>query len=588
MIRTLGLLLLLFFSEYLPGQTSFCPDDPPLNPFLAESPWPIYHRNNYAQSSTCLRGPEAGDSLRVIAKTGIQGSTSPWTYLSDSYPNGERVLIQSNATHFFKITDQGGQLETVDSIRIDFDPITSFGWNFLQLPDKVWFTYDSKYEPENNRYPSLYRIEDVDSSDPYSPLEVVDTFSFQELPVGVVQHFSINYAGQITFVSNENEATNATTIGLLNTSFELLDTLELTLLPGEITFHNAQAIDENNSIYLVTTHRMIRFDWDGEQLSIGWEVPYDFVADGPTGSFAEGSGTTPTLMGWGAGQDQLVVVADGHANNNLVAFWREIPDDWMGIPGEELRLAGKIQLPAAAIFSNLFQSIENSPCVSGYEIAVAQFNGFLGQDCPTIKGVQKLHWDTIANEWVLDWVNTDINMNGVLTYSRSSDLVYGAGRADDCNYYYYALNWSDGSLSWDQYIGPEGSFTNNPWDDGGNNHIIAESGDIYFSGGASLVKIEIVSRNSSSSNTPLIARRAPFTLYPNPASRRLQLALNEDISLPARLIIRDSSGRRRTSRRISGSTSQLNFPLLKPGVYVAELRSNSGQILGVNRFIITD
>ncbi|MGB3547428.1 MAG: hypothetical protein WBA17_10665 [Saprospiraceae bacterium] len=81
-------LLLLFFllSAVAPlsAQTPYCADDPPLNNFLADSPWPIYHRNNYAQSSTCITGPQAGDSLVVRARTNIKGGSSPWLYFSDT------------------------------------------------------------------------------------------------------------------------------------------------------------------------------------------------------------------------------------------------------------------------------------------------------------------------------------------------------------------------------------------------------------------------------------------------------------------------------------------------------------------------
>ncbi|MEM6723243.1 MAG: hypothetical protein AAF598_04340, partial [Bacteroidota bacterium] len=158
MLRIVALLLCCFLSLPGDGQTSFCPDDPPLNPHLADSPWPIYHRNNYAQSSTCLPGPFPGDSLRVVARLDIQGGTSPWTYLSDVYPSGERVIFQSNATHFFKFIDTGDEIIAVDSIRIDFDPITSFGWNFLLSRDQTWFTYDPKYDPEENRFTRLFKL----------------------------------------------------------------------------------------------------------------------------------------------------------------------------------------------------------------------------------------------------------------------------------------------------------------------------------------------------------------------------------------------------------------------------------------------
>lgn len=45
---------------------------------------------------------------------------------------------------------------------------------------------------------------------------------------------------------------------------------------------------------------------------------------------SRGSGTTPTLMGFGDDPDKFVVIADGaEGGTNLVAFWRDdIPEDF--------------------------------------------------------------------------------------------------------------------------------------------------------------------------------------------------------------------------------------------------------------------
>ena len=178
-MKPLFLLCLIFFGAFpLFAQTTYCPDDPPLNPFLADSPWPIYHRNNYAQASTCLTGPQPGDSLTVRVRRKIKGATSPWTYLSETYPNGERVLYQSNATHVFKFIDTGNEITAIDSLRIDFDQLTSFGWNMLLGKDKIWYTYDPKYDADGSQSTKLYKLTDADTSDPYSDIIAVDTFDF--------------------------------------------------------------------------------------------------------------------------------------------------------------------------------------------------------------------------------------------------------------------------------------------------------------------------------------------------------------------------------------------------------------------------
>ncbi|QCX01566.1 T9SS type A sorting domain-containing protein [Aggregatimonas sangjinii] len=513
------------------AQTSFCGEDPPNNPFLADSPWPTYHRNSYRQASTCLRGPEKGDSLNVKARANLNGGTSPWVYLSEKYPEGERVLLQSNTTHVFKFLDNGSEIVTIDSLRIDFDPVQSFGWNFLLTKNKTWFTYDPKYDPDNDRYTRLFKLSDADTSDPYSDIVVLDTLNFGDFGVNRVQHFGINYEGHIVFNSDNDTENGFGTVGVISQDFEVLDTFRFPTDPDEITNHNAFPIDEDNSFFITTNKRIIKFDWDGESVSIDWEAAYDFVGDGPTGTFAEGSGTTPTFLGWGAGNDKLVVMSDGHAKNNLVAFWREIPSDWEPIPGTDPHYAGRIELPAAVSFNNLFQSIENSPTAYGYDIAIAQFNGFLGYECDNIKGVQKVSWDTESNSWNIAWVNSEVNMNGVLTYAAGSNLVYSSGKESDCNYYFYGLNWDTGELEVRLLLGPEGSFTADTYYDAGNNCIIAENGDVYFPGGSSLVKVEIVQRAETSPEPEPEPVEMEVLVYPVPSTQVINISFPEDSSV---------------------------------------------------------
>lgn len=477
----LGLFFQLCLAQY---------QGPPVNSFLADSPWPTYHGNSYRQSYSDFPGPTSADKVSVEVLKGIKGGTSPWTYFSEKYPNGKRAILQSNATHFYKMVDDNQGIRIVSKIKIDSDWLRSFGWNFLQTKGNVWYTYDPKYNPKKGKYTRLFKITDVQPNNLYSKIVVRDTFSFKGIAKDKVQHIAINYRGQIAFYAGSNKKNDKVVFGIISPDFSLLDTLMIKPVPNEVFGHNAFPIDENNSMYVVTTHRLIQLNWNGTDLSKGFESWYDFVKDGPRGKFAEGSGTTPTLMGVGDGNDKLIIVADGHAQNNLLAFWREIPQDWQGSPNEDVRLAGKIQLPAAKRFSEKFQSIENSPTVYGYDVAIAQFNGFLGQGKTPLKGVQKVRWNTDENQFELQWVNRDINMNGVLTYSSGSNMVYGSGRETKCNYYYYGLDWDTGALVFRKHLGKACKWLNNPWDDGGGQQIIDENGNLYYAGGGSLVKLE--------------------------------------------------------------------------------------------------
>ncbi len=506
--------LIFILNNSLFSQTSFCPEDPPNNPWLADSPYPIYHRNSFGQASTCLPGPTSSQDISIKLRRDITGGTSPWIYLSEKYPTGERAILYSNSTHVFKFVDNGNDLIAVDSFRLDFNTISSNGYNHLLMKDRIWFSYEPTYEPDRDKYSEIYKFTDADINDPYSEIVLLDEFSFGDFGINRVNMYNINYSGQIVWYSEKDPEKGIAYAGVLDQDFNMLDTLVFAALPDERVNHNSISVDENNSFYIVTSHRLIQFAWDGTELKIGWQAEYDFVNDGPTGNFAYGSGTTPTLMGWGEGNDKLVVVADGHANNNLVAFWRELPTGWTGVQGQPLHFADAIAIPNAQSFSNLFQSIENSPTAHGYDIAIAQFNGFLGYDCDNLKGVSKFHWDTQADQFSLDWTNDQVNMNGVLCYSSGSGLVYGTGKEDDCNYYYYGLNWDNGEVELKLAMGVEENFPDDPLYDQGVNHIIDEDGSIYYSGSRSLVKLE---KNDIQSSVKNSKKNMPVA-NPNPTT----------------------------------------------------------------------
>ena len=99
--------------------------------------------------------------------------------------------------------------------------------------------------------------------------------------------------------------------------------------------------------------------------------------------FEPGSGSTPTLMGFGKDADRLVVITDGSRRMNLVAFWRdEIPQDFVqqdGTPSR--RIAG--QIPVTCGYSQLptwIQS-EQSVVVNGYGAFVVKWTGNHGSGC---------------------------------------------------------------------------------------------------------------------------------------------------------------------------------------------------------------
>jgi hypothetical protein len=186
---------------------------------------------------------------------------------------------------------------------------------------------------------------------------------------------------------------------------------------------NSIAIDDKNGIYVVTSRRMLKVMWNGQKLSTdekdgAWASDYEWTPDEKVlalGSISRGSGTTPTLMGFGNDPDKLVVIADGaESGTNLVAFWRdEIPADFPQKPGTKSR---RIADQARIDISQL--TIEPSPNVLGYGVAVINStypqpvktpgfpNAFTaGVTRPAPLGIQKFVWNPQRRQFDKAWIN---------------------------------------------------------------------------------------------------------------------------------------------------------------------------------------
>jgi|GEM_PF-981648 hypothetical protein len=457
---------------------------PPQNPFLADSPWPIFHQSTYAQASTILRGPEPGYSYEVDVLQTNAGGPSPWLVLSESYPDGTRVIWGATSTHVFKVLADEDSFEVIDSFRIDSNRF-SVHWNLMVLEDNTVIVADRG----KNQY---YKFADADPTDWSSEIVLEDIFEVPESIPGNAGHFSLSYDGWIIFV------TDAGYIGAVKNDFSEYRSLKLPQAEGETNFHNTYALDETGAIFTASTDRMIRVDWRDTEFSLAWDIPYDFRGPGceninrnpvqeflavARGDTCTGSGTTPTLMGI-EGQDKLVLVVDGHApNNNMVAFWRdEIPDDWEGLPGYDRRVAAVTPLPYSTPEGEGFTA-ENSPTAWGYDVAVAQYNGFDPGPNP-LPGVQKLTWDPNFRTLDVTWATDEVNFNNVLTYSAGTNLVYGTGQKDGI-FYFWGLDWNTGDIALEVLLGEGDDYLNQ-----GNQVIIDEQGNAYFSSVTGIVRLQ--------------------------------------------------------------------------------------------------
>ena len=460
---------------------------PPKNHYLADSPWPIYHGNNYAQASTPIRGPEPGDRLEVQTITIQFNGASPWSNLSQTYADGTRTVWGSTLTHVFKVLIDGENWQLIDSQQIS--GLDSISWNNLLL-------HNNKLIVPNPKKRTLYRLADSNPNDPYSPIAIEDEFQLPSETPGRFTHFSLTYDGWIIFITHEGY------LGAVKPDFSEVVSYNLSQAAGDVNWHNAFPIDENGGIYLASQQSLMKVQWDNQNktFSTAWRTPYNFRAEGCPeqssnqieeglkfllGGKCSGSGTTPTLMGVGE-MDKLVLVVDGHSpQNNLVAFWRdEIPEDWQGLPGQERRVAAITPLPYATSEGKGFNT-ENSPAVYGYEVAVAQYNG-LRPPCEPLGGVQKLRWNPRTRKMEVVWANQEVSLNNVLTYSSGSNILYGSGRKE-CSYHFYGLDWDSGEVVINLPMGDDKRFL-----DQGNQVTLNSDRSVIFGGLEAHVRIPIL------------------------------------------------------------------------------------------------
>ena len=234
---------------------------------------------------------------------------------------------------------------------------------------------------------------------------------------------------------------------------------------------NSMAVDERNGMYIASNKLMRKLVWTGTTISDreedgAWASLYD-VADvlPPIIKFDNGTGSTPTLMGFGDDPDKLVVITDGAKNMKLVAFWRDaIPEGFVQKPGAaSRRIAGQIQatfgLPAP--LPEWLQS-EQSVVVSGYgafvvnnmptavDPALQATNkicqvSLMGPAYPGPLGVERFEWNPAADEWRSVWSRPDVSSTSMVpVHSQSASMALVNGYYEGSGWEVTGLDWNTG------------------------------------------------------------------------------------------------------------------------------------------------
>jgi hypothetical protein len=442
LIRIVSIILLTIFPWSASSAQTL---EPPINQYLAVSPYPMAHRNPYSQGSETVRGPEPGDvfDIDAVEPSGLSvGRSAPLPLLSERYPTGERVVWGSTGNKVYKALLTPTGIEIVAEYQIDRTAlfVDQSMYNILLKGNRL-VVPDGGY---------LRMFADADSSNPRSAIVLKRSLRLPS-SIGSAGAISVTYDGRIVFGSVVSKRSgDLFSIGIVKQDFTDLKYHQLSQISGEKARNNI-ALDEDGGIYVVTSKRVVRVQWNGSKLSTAWSTIYNMGADG--------SGTTPSLMGR-AGEDKLVLFTDGNSPNNIVAMWRDtIPSNWSGLPGYNRRVAAVKPAPYSTP-ANGGKTNENSPVVWGYGVAFAQWNGIREPSCTPAKGVQKFVWNPSTRTLNLAWSTDAVNMNNVLMLSSSSNIIYGIGRHSDCIYYLEMLDWNTGALLRSVPLGSGSEFHN--------------------------------------------------------------------------------------------------------------------------------
>lgn len=426
-------------------------DEPPVNSFVADSPWPMSHRNPYCQASSPYPGPE--DTAFGATSSFTAGMPGLITLaVSKSYPDGKRVIWGSSSTEVFKADTSLNYIKKIKkeslslSSVLSTDEILSGAYTLVDR-DNIF------YMP---RFTKLFAFGDAIAGKRGSDIVVKRTF---EIPAGLLVNpaekivgLSMTWDGMLVF------ATSHGLIGAVSRNFN--NAYYYRFGPDEV-ISNSIACDEEGGIYVVTNENMYRVQWTGSGLTTdpaagGWTAGYE-TGDAGGMRLGAGSGSTPTLMGCG-NQDKFVVITDCQDVMNLVLFWRdEIPADWQQIPGTKSRRIAA-QVPVTFGDPSATDTLsEQSVCVRGYGALVVnnqlkvplnnQIFSILLSGLNTVApyGAEKFEWDPQTRMLNTAWVNKTVSIpNGIPSMSQASNLVYGVGQDWLGTWTFEALDWTTG------------------------------------------------------------------------------------------------------------------------------------------------
>lgn len=297
--------------------------------------------------------------------------------------------------------------------------------------------------------------------------------------------------------------------------------------PGadEVITNSFATSDEagGGAIYVASNRNMYRFVIDRrgrirtDERSGAWSAAYDVGMRLPVGKISDGTGATPTLTGFGRGEDKLVVLTDGRRKMRLVAFWRDrIPKNFTPPPGAESpRIADQIEVDLGPQWSTV-QSEQSvvaygpyafvlngipDPAAPPLKVRGSYVRGLLsGYTRPLPRGIAMFRWDSVAHRWQALWHRSDVGtVATVPMISGASRMVIVNGSFGDRpgEMYHLGFDLDDGALVMSIASGADplfnGAFTGIKCD---------RDGSLMYTTVLGLVRFEVAKMAPASSPDP--------------------------------------------------------------------------------------
>ena len=479
------------------------PNEPFKNPHLADSMYSVIHgRANF----TPLAGPL--DKTRRLREEEIKwlpiGPANAVFLYSSPYPNGKQVIWTGGydritkldvdtfeelttyaigGTHLVTETEAKRRLQKLDALPDNqlLDYVFDI-WKepFLSLPS--WYRLLSSSNelfmgylaPDGSMAIRAYA--EADNTDPASSIRLDREWKLHQ-GSGVIFGMQMTYDGYIAFVTQDGTLTLLSQDFKQHHSIKLEPKIKDDVNAGDIFnsyVRNGLATDDQGGIYVVTRDNLNRIQWTGKKLSTrkkdgAWSAPYP-------NEQGIGSGTTPALMGWGEGEDHLVIIADGTQGNNMLAFWRhDIPADWEGIDGLDRRIAGSTPVDFG-LQNAAPPQIENSIMIYGYGAFLDntnpvkelpdQGNGgkqwlaesyFMHVPGHEAKGGTRISWDPETRKLETTWNNQTNFVSSICSISGANDTIYCWGNRNR-EWTMEAVNWKTGENRFHYILGKSHRF----------------------------------------------------------------------------------------------------------------------------------